>query len=765
MLAGWLRAMLWRTDDWRGALVGALEDVRDAARTLDLGHALAYCDPDRTRAIRAYTAAWEGGATAAFGPLWRLAREVRDPVTLGRLAVDRRAGAPARSRLLEAAAAWIDAGEPARALGLLAAAQAAGVPEAIAWRIASLRAAIEGGNADVMHEVATWFERALTGGGAADAAHAIRLARVGGAPEEFRARLMRGALDRFPTDDDIGTLVESHLLGRADPAELLMFYRRRLAEARPDAEWVDEARAVGTRLCVREVAPGLGLRMVQRSLEHAYAAHQVDVPGHLASWTLLAEHARRIHATAELMPLVVTALGRVFPDDDRLWLARLGLEVSWRDQRDVEAAAAYAAIVIELAPDHHDVRDFVDAQDVPIDFDADDEVEELDALAMSLVYLDQHGGEARGAEVLDAGRAIGLAAARPVSASMSVVPTPVAAAVSEPVAASVSEPVAAAVREPVAAAVLDPVTVAAVIEPVAPAVREPVAAAVSEPIAAAVIDPVAPAVSELVAAVLDPVAAAVLDPVAAAVLDPVAAAVLEPVAAAVLAPVAPVLASIAAPVLEPAGAVLEPAAAPMIAPVMAPVFAPIAAVLAPVAAPMIAPVMAPGLAPIAPVLAPVAALVLPALAPAPVRAATGPVAPLRLGASLIPSAALTALRRVSARVRPPTRPGSLGGPIDRAARVVVPIDVTIELDDGALVKAVVRDVSTTGMFVIVDAEIALAAEVTVTIGVPARGDALAASTHRAWSRVARRGDGGYGLELLDPEPALVEALATLTSDA
>ncbi|MCE9578878.1 MAG: hypothetical protein K8W52_37480, partial [Deltaproteobacteria bacterium] len=70
MLARWLRAVVWRADDWRAALRGELEGARgDAIRALELGRALEHVEPDRTHALAAYSAAWDAGSAAALAPL------------------------------------------------------------------------------------------------------------------------------------------------------------------------------------------------------------------------------------------------------------------------------------------------------------------------------------------------------------------------------------------------------------------------------------------------------------------------------------------------------------------------------------------------------------------------------------------------------------------------------------------------------------------------------------------------------------------------
>lgn len=602
-LPAWLREGLRRADDWRASLRVTLDEVlatpADADRAIACGHVLEHVEPDRRAALRAYTSAWEGArSTAALAAARRVAREIRAHAEIATLAQaeHQRGGDPAA--LVEAAGAWLDAGESTRALRALVAAHRALPPGPEADRVASLRNAVDGTIRDPRGEVARWFERAVGGDDAAAAVHTLHLARLARLPEDQQARLLRVALDKWPGDDAIAAFVEEHLLGRGDADELLTFYRIRFA-TRPEARaWAEEVRAAATRLCVRGIAPGLGLRLLRKGLEHAYAAGLGEVPGHLASWALLVEHARKIRATAELMPLAVQALKLGLPDDDRLWLARFGLEVCWRDAKDAEAATAYAAIVIELAPGHPDVREFVGDQDVAVDLE-----EGAGELAISLVYLDEHVGRVE-EDVAVAARATGLAAAALAGAPH----TPPS---NRPAWMSASTAEMAAVSE--------------------------------------------------------------------ASLEQTAAALVEP-------------------------RVTETISVP----------------------------------------------------PAPSEEPVAPFAPV------IPTAALAALRRIATKVEVPKAQPLPEGARARAARIVVPVDTILHLDDGSTIAAVVRDISTTGLFVPVELEIAIGAEVMLELRLPGIGDALATSKHRAWARVARKGQGGYGLELLDPEPALVEAIAALS---
>jgi len=116
-------------------------------------------------------------------------------------------------------------------------------------------------------------------------------------------------------------------------------------------------------------------------------------------------------------------------------------------------------------------------------------------------------------------------------------------------------------------------------------------------------------------------------------------------------------------------------------------------------------------------------------------------------------------------VRPPSAPPRPENARDRATRVVVPVDATVELDDGSTVAAVVRDISTSGLFLHVLTALEIGAELALTLGLPGRDDALAISRHRAWAKVVRAGTGGFGLVFLDPEPDLVESIAALTGES
>ena len=144
-------------------------------------------------------------------------------------------------------------------------------------------------------------------------------------------------------------------------------------------------RAAACELVIRNIHPGLGLRLLRRSLEHAYAAQLTSVPRHLAAWELLVAHARSSRSTIELVPLIADALRAPLPDDDALYLARLGLEIAWRDAGDMVAAQPFAAAVLDRAPSQPLATKFV-TEALPLAPPAPPEPELPEELTVSITF-------------------------------------------------------------------------------------------------------------------------------------------------------------------------------------------------------------------------------------------------------------------------------------------------------------------------------------------------------------------------------------------
>ena len=124
-------------------------------------------------------------------------------------------------------------------------------------------------------------------------------------------------------------------------------------------------------------------------------------------------------------------------------------------------------------------------------------------------------------------------------------------------------------------------------------------------------------------------------------------------------------------------------------------------------------------------------------------------------------------RQMFDALRTPDRPPIAMRPPDppdaspRARRTSVPIDIRLVLDDGTRITGHSRDISTSGLFVLAaDVWAPVGTELYVELLLPG-SEAFVEDEFRARARIARRDDDGVGIELLDPEPALLIALAAL----
>ena len=83
-----------------------------------------------------------------------------------------------------------------------------------------------------------------------------------------------------------------------------------------------------------------------------------------------------------------------------------------------------------------------------------------------------------------------------------------------------------------------------------------------------------------------------------------------------------------------------------------------------------------------------------------------------------------------------------------------------ELASGKVVEAHSRDLSTTGLFVLTAAPLAVGTLYQISIMIPG-AEAFSEEVHHAKAKVVRRDEGGYGVELISPDAKLLAALAAL----
>ena len=347
-LATWVRALIWKATDWRAALAKLCDDASalDTNELLDLARACELIEIDRRRALALYRAAWQRQpAQAALDRALAIARELGAFNDIAELALSAHEQYREPAHLLTAAFAFMDAGTPELAMEPLAGVLAARSNDDEAKSaLASVRREIR----DPQVEVSRWIAIASRGERdfARAAMHAARLARVAGLDAIHLRQLEQACLRG---SREAASLIEIRLLERRRAEDLASFYRNRLDAITSEREWIDVIRAAVARMHLAGVQRGLALRLAQSGLAHVYRARLGDIPGHLALWDLLIHHARDARSTRELMPLVIEALEAPLSDDDRLYLARFGVEAA-NEARDPDAARPYAMIIDEIVP-------------------------------------------------------------------------------------------------------------------------------------------------------------------------------------------------------------------------------------------------------------------------------------------------------------------------------------------------------------------------------------------------------------------------------
>lgn len=364
-IADWVRAALSRSDDWcaelertRVAVAAEAPGPERLVRMVELADAMEHVDPDRTRALALYLAAWRGGELGARTHVLELANELRAYLTLAEVAVADHEATRDPDRLVAAGRALIDGGLVQRATEtFMRAAEVHGsLADTIAKsaRLTDVRVALALARfqkVDVEGEIDGCLERARTAGEGAAPIYllALRLARL--AKLDRNEAILRRAVHACPSNVELGEMYADVLLDRGTADDFLAHHRARLEAAIGEAAWVECVRGAAFELVLRGVHPGLGLRMLRTSIEHAYAA-QIGMRRHVAAWELLMAGARESRSTVALAPLLAEGLRVPLPPTDALYVALFGLQIAWRDAGDVIAAQPYAAALLDTVPGH-----------------------------------------------------------------------------------------------------------------------------------------------------------------------------------------------------------------------------------------------------------------------------------------------------------------------------------------------------------------------------------------------------------------------------
>ena len=99
---------------------------------------------------------------------------------------------------------------------------------------------------------------------------------------------------------------------------------------------------------------------------------------------------------------------------------------------------------------------------------------------------------------------------------------------------------------------------------------------------------------------------------------------------------------------------------------------------------------------------------------------------------------------------------------NRAPRKVVPVDAVVQLPSGQVFATVLRDVSTSGAFVMTKRPIEVDQVIKLEMRVPLPGKLSQQTLYRTTARIARVTEVGCGLAFVDASPELVAALRATT---
>ena len=356
-----LRQTLWNARHWERVLcerAAALRarpvsgELAEPARAL--AAALEDVVLDRSHAVEMYLVASKaaGGDATALSRARALALEIGELGLAARIASLERKRTGQTALALVEGQAWLDAGDPDRAIKPLLVAVRAHPDDAAAARAL---AAARREWADVRGELDR-VQRAAAAQGDPEAAardflHASRIARMLGEAARARA-LIEAAFSRDPRCEVGYALVERELVRAGEWGELVGVYRQRCDAVATSREVVDTLRRGATRMSVTDGAPAMAVTLAVRALGYAYDEGVADIPGHLALVDILCRHYVRARAAEKVLPVIDRGLEAGLPDDDEIALAITGLELAWGQLGSAATAQRYAAQVEACAPAH-----------------------------------------------------------------------------------------------------------------------------------------------------------------------------------------------------------------------------------------------------------------------------------------------------------------------------------------------------------------------------------------------------------------------------
>ncbi len=358
-----LREAIYQSRDWQAQLasfgahlkVHAEQTLEVAERAFDLATGFELAEPNRVAAVEMYLLCWKAAhahpqALIRAQELCLELGELTTAAKISRLIFQQTDNA---DYLLAEGLAWIDAGEPDRALRVLMTTEKR-MPND--QRVIDALATARQEWPDFRAEVARLERASQSAKTPQDAAErlltAARILRMLGTEDSEYGRLLSRAFDAYPADEQVFSLFENWLVGQGDVDRLTQMYRRRSGSAQSEQQASELLRRAGTKLALRQVQVGLGMQLLRASVERAYQAQLREIPGHLATLVLLRRFSETAGSERDFLAVVAAGVATPISDDERVALAVMGLEVAWGRLKDPVLAHPYASILASLAPSH-----------------------------------------------------------------------------------------------------------------------------------------------------------------------------------------------------------------------------------------------------------------------------------------------------------------------------------------------------------------------------------------------------------------------------
>jgi len=309
-----IRKLLEVSLDWENTLLSRLQTIKNdrgledkSAQALVLAESFEHCVPDRSHAIAAYVLCYKFDNTQlhALSRARELSIERSDFATAARLSRVHYQHSQDPNMLHQEGTAWLDAGNPDRALApLVEALRHYPQSEELQCELQCARQEWP----DARAEISRLKGVAMDANSGEVAARALlQAARTMRMLNCNQGEMDKYLLTAFKADTENAStlgLLERRLPHLAYPDALWAIWEERIEKRTTPLEAVEEQRRLATILCSCESYRDLGLRVAQRALDEAYDSELVHIPGHLALHSLLFAYCEEAQLTNEYLNLI-----------------------------------------------------------------------------------------------------------------------------------------------------------------------------------------------------------------------------------------------------------------------------------------------------------------------------------------------------------------------------------------------------------------------------------------------------------------------------